>query len=100
MNISPLLNYFVLYMYRCNGLMILETYTTMRSGKLSLPDFLTIQQEVTGNPQYSMYNLSVKDVAVGQLANGEPTSHQPVNAVNDVKKHLCNGGDHRQNEVV
>lgn len=46
---------------RCNGLMLLETYSTLDDDKLldRLPKFLGIKFEVTGNPKYSMFNLSI-----------------------------------------
>jgi len=43
------------------GLMLLETYTMQSPEELDLPDFLTIQQNVTGNTKYSMFNLSKTD---------------------------------------
>ncbi|XP_044753936.1 TRPL translocation defect protein 14 isoform X1 [Coccinella septempunctata] len=48
---------------RCNGLMLLETYSTLDDETLmdSLPKFLHIEKEVTGNPDYSMYNLSLRE---------------------------------------
>ncbi|KAL7294000.1 hypothetical protein TKK_0012573 [Trichogramma kaykai] len=48
---------------RCNGLMLLETYTALPSDKLMniLPQILTIEKEVTGNPDYSMFNLSLRE---------------------------------------
>ncbi|XP_001600611.1 TRPL translocation defect protein 14 isoform X3 [Nasonia vitripennis] len=48
---------------RCKGLMLLETYTALPSDKLEniLPQFLTIEKEVTGNPDYSMFNLSLRE---------------------------------------
>ncbi|CAH0554973.1 unnamed protein product [Brassicogethes aeneus] len=48
---------------RCQGLMLLETYSALdeESLKKTLPTFLDIQQEVTGNPHYSMYNLSLRE---------------------------------------
>ena len=48
---------------RCKGLMLLETYTALPSDKLQniLPKFLTIEKEVTGNPDYSMFNLSLHE---------------------------------------
>lgn len=48
---------------RCKGLILLETYSTLSSKELygRLPDFLTIVKEVTGDPRYSMFNLSLKD---------------------------------------
>ncbi|XP_063702658.1 TRPL translocation defect protein 14 isoform X2 [Culicoides brevitarsis] len=48
---------------RCKGLMLLETYTSLDGDALnnSLPKFLNIVKEVTGCPDYSMYNLSLKE---------------------------------------
>lgn len=48
---------------RCKGLILLETYTSLSSDKLKgiLPKFLNIVKEVTGQPDYSMFNLSLKE---------------------------------------
>jgi len=46
---------------RCEGLILLETYTSLKGDKLQLPDFLDIEKEVTSDRTYSMYNLSRKD---------------------------------------
>ncbi|XP_076627662.1 TRPL translocation defect 14 isoform X3 [Colletes latitarsis] len=48
---------------RCRGLMLLETYTALSEDELKniLPQFLTIEKEVTGNPDYSMFNLSLRE---------------------------------------
>ncbi|XP_021916032.1 TRPL translocation defect protein 14 isoform X1 [Zootermopsis nevadensis] len=48
---------------RCKGLILLETYTTSEDCNVqkSLPQFLTIVEEVTGNPLYSMFNLSLRE---------------------------------------
>lgn len=40
------------------GLMLLETYSALPSEELDLPPFLRIVEHVTGDPNYSMYNLS------------------------------------------
>merc|ERR1711970_672573 len=61
--------YFQLDMYkepchpRCKGLMLLETYTTHTMEELMdrLPKFLNVDQEVTGDPAFSMFNLSLKE---------------------------------------
>lgn len=44
-------------------LMILETYTTKPSfsNEPELPDFMNVVKEITGNKEYSMYNLSKKN---------------------------------------
>ncbi|RVE54786.1 hypothetical protein evm_000553 [Chilo suppressalis] len=49
---------------RCRGLILLETYSAAYDQDTllaSLPKFLTIEKEVTGDPAYSMYNLSLKE---------------------------------------
>ncbi|XP_021699713.1 TRPL translocation defect protein 14 isoform X2 [Aedes aegypti] len=48
---------------RCKGLILLETYTSLSGDKLKgiLPKFLNIVKEVTGQPDYSMFNLSLKE---------------------------------------
>nr|XP_050859577.1 TRPL translocation defect protein 14 isoform X2 [Vespula vulgaris] len=48
---------------RCRGLMLLETYTALTGDDLKniLPQFLIIEKEVTGNPDYSMFNLSLRE---------------------------------------
>lgn len=48
---------------RCKGLILLETYSALDHDELMsrLPKFLTIMKEVTGNPDYSMFNLSLKE---------------------------------------
>ncbi|XP_050074460.1 TRPL translocation defect protein 14 isoform X2 [Anopheles maculipalpis] len=48
---------------RCKGLILLETYTSLTGDKLKaiLPKFLNIVKEVTGQPDYSMFNLSLRE---------------------------------------
>ncbi|XP_071050312.1 TRPL translocation defect protein 14 isoform X2 [Onthophagus taurus] len=48
---------------RCRGLILLETYSALDEAILRkcLPPFLDIEKEVTGDPNYSMYNLSLKE---------------------------------------
>uniref|UniRef100_A0A0A9XJH2 IQ domain-containing protein E n=2 Tax=Lygus hesperus TaxID=30085 RepID=A0A0A9XJH2_LYGHE len=48
---------------RCNGLMLLETYSALEDGRLEacLPKFLNIDSEVTDDPSFSMYNLSLRE---------------------------------------
>lgn len=43
--------------------MLLETYTSLSCDQLKniLPKFLNIVKEVTGCPDFSMYNLSLKE---------------------------------------
>lgn len=48
---------------RCKGLILLETYSTLKGEQLKkrLPKFLNITKDVTGDPSYSMFNLSLKN---------------------------------------
>merc|ERR1712038_37950 len=48
---------------RCNGLMLLETYTTLSHQEFNdrLPKFLKVDQQVTGDPAFSMFNLSLRE---------------------------------------
>merc|ERR1712123_126204 len=48
---------------RCRGLMLLETYTTLSKEEFidRLPKFLNVDQEVTGDPAFSMFNLSLRE---------------------------------------
>lgn len=48
---------------RCKGLILLETYSVLDEEELKklLPPFLDIEKEVTGNPDYSMFNLSLRE---------------------------------------
>lgn len=46
---------------RGKQLMLLETYTTAQVGNIEeprLPDFMTVEKEVTGDPNYSMYIIA------------------------------------------
>ncbi|KAK3706344.1 hypothetical protein QZH41_018677, partial [Actinostola sp. cb2023] len=45
---------------RCKGLILLETFTVKSGRDLDLPSFLSIEKEVTNNPDFSMYHLSLK----------------------------------------
>merc|ERR1711874_909704 len=48
---------------RCRGLMLLETYTTLSKEEFKdrLPKFLNVDHEVTGDPAFSMFNLSLRE---------------------------------------
>lgn len=49
--------------------MIMETYT-VDAEVLPIPDFITVEAEVTDQPLYSMYNLSMKDYHPPELKAG------------------------------
>jgi len=48
---------------RSEGLILLESYTTLKGDKLmsNMPKFLNLGPEVTGDSAFSMYNLSLKE---------------------------------------
>ena len=60
--------------HRCKGLMILETYTTATDDEIIIPDFMTSESEVTEQPLYSMYNLSLKDYHAMEVRAGATRS--------------------------
>ncbi|CAN7985888.1 unnamed protein product [Ixodes hexagonus] len=63
---------------RCEGLILLETYTAHGSAELKsqLPSFLDISKEVTADPNYSMYCLSFKgDKPPMPFLNCTPNGH-------------------------
>lgn len=47
---------------RCDGLILLETFTTLSLEEVRqrLPPFLSVVKDVTGDSDFSMYNLSRK----------------------------------------
>ena len=49
-----------LVLFRCENLLLLETYSAKKGPDLELPAFLDIVQEVTDDSRYSMYYLSEK----------------------------------------
>jgi len=63
---------------KCDGLMFLETFTTLAAEELMsrLPPFLQIVKNVTGDPEYSMFNLSKKsDISSSPTPNSY--GHRP-----------------------
>jgi len=62
---------------------------------MSLPDFLKIEKEVTGDPQYSMYTLSLKDPA----SCHESSSELSTKHINGVDHGVLSGGDHLNGEL-
>jgi len=55
-----LLTYLLCFLFRCKSLILLETYTSNRAADFEVPPFLDVLCEVTGDLNYSMYNLSKK----------------------------------------
>jgi CYTH domain-containing protein len=76
---------------RCQGLMILETYTTLQGDDLKLPSFLEITREVTDDRHFSMHYLSAKDtqLEVNSTSNGD--SHVTELQVKPVPGKMVNG---------
>uniref|UniRef100_A0A146MHS6 Uncharacterized protein n=1 Tax=Lygus hesperus TaxID=30085 RepID=A0A146MHS6_LYGHE len=75
---------------RCNGLMLLETYSALEDGRLEacLPKFLNIDSEVTDDPSFSMYNLSLRE----EWANSSKFT-QAVKDFNNKKKQRNHQGN-------
>ncbi|XP_017886198.1 TRPL translocation defect protein 14 isoform X2 [Ceratina calcarata] len=100
---------------RCRGLMLLETYTALTGDELKniLPQFLTIEKEVTGNPDYSMFNLSLReewnntnkychnlhDYALAGLTESGSKEKKNISPVEAKDKKQMNGVDCRMNGI-
>lgn len=56
--------------------MLLETYSALNDGSLNerLPSFLKIEKQVTGDPNYSMFNLSLRE----DWKNSKKFCHAPT----------------------
>ena len=64
------------FSYRCKGLILLETYTTNKAEDFEVPPFLEVKHEVTGDLDYSMYNISKKldpEPSLISAAHDDPT---------------------------
>jgi len=78
--------------HRCKGLILLETFTTLNEDEimLSLPPFLKVKREVTGDPAFSMYNLSIRgdwEESVDQFCHRlSSDDEEETEEVYDVKK--------------
>jgi len=73
---------------RCHGLMLLQTWTTTSLTTEQLPDFLDVAAEVTGDPAFSMFNLSLKtdweqNVRFNRMLSVEETEEEKREAVQD-----------------
>lgn len=70
---------------RCKGLMLLETYTTMRGQELkdNMPNFLNLGADVTGDPAFSMFNLSLRE----EWLNNKKFCHRLSDDETDEKEH-------------
>ncbi|XP_049823554.1 TRPL translocation defect protein 14 isoform X2 [Aethina tumida] len=86
---------------RCKGLILLETYSALEEETLkkTLPVFLDIEKEVTGNPEYSMYNLSLREDWKNSKKFFAPMTQGPQDVpYHDGKKYngMSNGHDCKQ----
>jgi len=80
---------------RCRGLMLLETYTThtMEELRERLPKFLNVDEEVTGDPAFSMFNLSLKEEWINnkkfcQRLSDDEEENEDDHAVHEAHKRL------------
>eukprot|EP00088_Acartia_fossae_P054455 TRINITY_DN625_c0_g1_i16.p1 TRINITY_DN625_c0_g1~~TRINITY_DN625_c0_g1_i16.p1 ORF type:complete len:434 (-),score=171.11 TRINITY_DN625_c0_g1_i16:495-1796(-) len=77
---------------RCRNLILLETFTTLEDEEIvaSLPPFLRVKRQVTGDPAFSMYNLSLRgdwEESVDQFCHRLSSDDESENdEVYDVKK--------------
>ncbi|XP_017960267.1 TRPL translocation defect protein 14 isoform X1 [Drosophila navojoa] len=66
---------------RCKNLILLETYSSLSGDALQkcMPTFLNIVKEVTGDPDYSMFNLSLRKdwKTCRSTAHGKQQKQQP-----------------------
>lgn len=66
---------------RIKGLILLETYTSNRAEDFELPPFLEVRCEVTGDLDYSMFNLSKKrdpEPSLSVTLHGDYTNGRPA----------------------
>lgn len=94
---------------RCKGLILLETYSALENGHLEkcLPKFLTLVEEVTGNPLYSMFNLSLREEwgVTNKFCRKFQGNDDPIKIKQDNQQQqlLCNGGgsgDSKQQQLM
>lgn len=81
---------------RCQGLILLETCTTLKDEEIAktLPPFLQVKKNVTGDPAFSMYNLSIRteweesaDQFCHKLSSDDESEDETVRT-DDVRKAL------------
>jgi len=81
---------------RCKGIVLMETYTTLTTEELRkrLPDFLNVGDDVTGDPAFSMFNLSLKQEWINsqkfckRLSDSEDGEEEQEEAVKEAHKKL------------
>lgn len=84
--------------------MLLETYSSLDGEKLlnCLPKFLNIVKEVTGDPSFSMFNLSLKEdwSKTKKFCHSLHGKDQRANQALDQAYHDCNDGNDANNTNV
>ncbi|CAB4068062.1 TRPL translocation defect protein 14 [Lepeophtheirus salmonis] len=83
---------------RCRGLMFLETYTTKSVKEITenLPPFLDIDSEASGDPAFSMFNLSLHEEWTNnkefchRLSDDEEDGKFSTTEVKEAEKRLAN----------
>merc|ERR1712128_321737 len=79
------------------GLILLETYTTFSDDEFvdSLPPFLEVKKNMTGDPAFSMYNLSIRsdwedsaDQFCHRLSSDDEEDDEPVYDVRQAHQRL------------
>jgi len=87
---------------RCQGLILLETFTTLKDEELvaSLPPFLSVKKNVTGDPAFSMYNLSIRsdwedsaEQFCVKLSSDDESEDESVYDVRGAHERLVTAGD-------
>lgn len=76
---------------RCKNLILLETFTSLGVEETItfLPQFLKVKKEVTGDPAFSMYNLSIRsdwEESAEQFCHRLSSDDEDEDRVYDVKK--------------
>ncbi|XP_030375948.1 TRPL translocation defect protein 14 isoform X3 [Scaptodrosophila lebanonensis] len=73
---------------RCKGLVLLETYSSLSGEALKncMPKFLNIVKEVTGDPKFSMFNLSLREDWTTSKKFCSSSTHANGKATNGVSK--------------
>ena len=76
---------------RCRGLILLQTFTTMDDEEIlnKLPPFISATKNVTSDPAFSMYNLSIRSdwtESVDQFCHRLSDDEDDGEEVYDVKK--------------
>lgn len=93
---------FLFSYFRCSGLILLETYSSLDEAELEkgLPPFLGDVVNVTGKPEYSMFNLSLRDESYDAkfykyAAHGNKQAQQQAGSLSSSSYARSNGPEDR-----